>query len=84
MVISTQANLIPYDRGQYPMLPQRQAGSLVISEDMVERHYRFQRSPTAKIAADDSEGIYGKRYDSNQCWQYAHDYQVGERIDIYA
>ena len=84
MVISSQTNLIPYDRGQYPMLPQRLEDSLVISEDRVERHHRFQGPPTAKITATDSEGIYGNRYDSNQCWQYANDYQVGKRIDIYA
>ena len=84
MVISTCANLIPYDRGQYPMLPLRPEDSPVTSEDMVERHYRFQRPPTAKITAAAPESIYCNRYDSNQCWIYADDYQVGGRIDIYA
>ena len=84
MVISTRANLIPYDQGQYPMLPLRPEDLLVISEDPVERRCHFQRPPTAKITAADPAGIYCDRYDSNQCWQYADDYQVGGRIDIYA
>ena len=83
MVSSTRANLIPYDRGQYAMLPLRPDDSLVRSEDMVERHYRFQRPLTAKVTAADPLGTYSNRYDSHLCWQYADDYQVGERIDLY-
>ncbi|MGD8992411.1 MAG: hypothetical protein PVI00_13225 [Desulfobacterales bacterium] len=66
------------------MLPLRPEDSAVINEDMVERHYRFQRSPTTKLTPVDSEGMYCNRYDSNQRWVYADDYQVGGRIDIYA
>lgn len=84
MVSSTRANLIPYDRGQYAMLPLRPEDSLVLLDDPDERHFRFRRPPTAKITAADPLGIYCNRYDSNQCRQYADDYQVGGRIDIYA
>ena len=84
MVISTRANLIPYDRGQYPMLPMRPEDSLEISAGTVERRLKVIRPTTAKTAAADPASIYCNRYDSNQCWQYADDFQLGERIDIYA
>ena len=84
MVISTRANLIPYDQGPYPMLPLRPDDALVISEHRVERRYHFQRPPTAKISAAEPAGIYCNQYNSDQCWQYADDYQIGGRIDIYA
>ncbi len=84
MVSSTRANLIPYDRGQYPMLPLSLDDSLEISADTVERRHHFIRPSTAEITAGDPAGIYCNRYDRNKCWQYAADYQLGGRIDIYA
>ena len=84
MVISTHTNLIPYDQGQHPMLPQQRQETIVIAEDTVEHHCRFQRPPATQINAAESEGSYGNRYNSNRCWQYADDYQVGGSIDIYA
>jgi hypothetical protein len=83
MVVSTHA-IIPYDQGQYSILPVRTAHSLVVSEDRVERHYRFFRPPTAKKTAADPGDTDCHRYNRNQHWQFANDYQVGGRIDVYA
>jgi hypothetical protein len=57
---------------------------MVIIEDTVERHSRFQRPSRAKITAVDPGDIYRNRYDSNPYWQYADDCQVGARINVYA
>ena len=84
MASLTLSDLIPYDRGQYPMLPRKPEDSPVPSKGTVERQYRFQRPPAAEITAADPLGIGCNRYGSNQCWQYADDYQIGGRIDIYA
>lgn len=84
MGIATAANLIPYDRNNHSVLPLRPDDSVAILRDSVERQYRFQRPPTHKITAADAVSHSGIRYDSNQCWQYADDYQVGGRIDVYA
>ncbi|MGD8342813.1 MAG: hypothetical protein PVI38_03715 [Desulfobacterales bacterium] len=83
MVISTHA-MIAYDQQQLPMLPGRSENPLVFSEATVERHHRFQRPPRAQITAADPGDIDCNRYDSNQCWQYADDYQIGGRLDVYA
>jgi hypothetical protein len=83
MVNSTHA-MIPYDRGQYPIRLVRAEDSMVIIEDTVERHSRFQRPSRAKITAVDPGDIYRNRYDSNPYWQYADDCQVGARINVYA
>ena len=84
MVSSTPANLIPYDRWQYAMLPREPVDSLVPAKGKLDRQYRFQRPPTAKITAADPLGSGCNRYDRNQCWQYADDYQIGARVDLYA
>ena len=63
---------------------QRPEDTPVISEDIIEHNCRLQQPRATKITAAGSEGIYGNRYNSNRCWQYADNYQVGERIDIYA
>ena len=83
MVTATHA-MIPFDPAQLPAVPERPENSPVISEDTAERRSPFQRPPSGKITAADPAGIYCNRYDNNRSWQYAEDYRVGERIDIYA
>ena len=83
MVIATQA-MIPLDPAPYPVLSVRPEDSPQISEDTVERRYPFQRPPSGKITTADPASNCCNRYDNNQRWQYADDYRVGERIDVYA
>jgi hypothetical protein len=83
MVISTRA-IIPYDQGQYLILPVRTEDTQVVSEGRVERHYGFLRQQMAKKTTAAPGDTDCNRYDSNQSWQFADDYQVGGRIDVYA
>ena len=83
MVISSNANLIPYEDCRYPVQHLMQEGADLMTPDSIERHYRFQKPPSDRIAAG-HVGNFGNRYDSNRCLQYADDYQVGHLIDVYA
>jgi hypothetical protein len=83
MVISSSANLIPFDDRHYPVQPLMQEDTVLMTRDSIERHYRFQKPPSDRMTAGHL-GNFGNRYDSNRCLQYADDYQVGHQIDVYA
>jgi hypothetical protein len=83
MVISSNANLIPYEDRRYPVQHIMQEGTVLMTRDSIERRYRFQKPPSDRMAAGHL-GNFDNRYDSNRCLQYADDYQVGHLLDVYA
>jgi hypothetical protein len=83
MVISSNANLIPYENRRYPVQHLMQEGTVLMTRDTIERHYRFQKPSSNRMAASHL-GNFSNRYDSNRCLQYADDDQVGHLIDVYA
>ena len=84
MVISSNANLIPYEQRHYPAQPIVADKAVAMTRDSIDHYYRYHKPPSDKMTVARQICDCGNRYDSSQCLHYADDYQIGHLVDIYA